>query len=93
MILGDICTRNCSFCGVTKGKPLSVDYDEPVRVKQAVKALNLSYVVITSPTRDDLDDGGAEIFSQTVRQIKSICLSIKVEILIPDFLGKREAID
>lgn len=92
MILGDTCTRKCSFCNVKKGSPSSLDYNEPARVKRAVKLLKLRYVVITSPTRDDLDDGGAQIFHQTAKQIKSIDPNIKLEALIPDFLGNRESI-
>jgi lipoic acid synthetase len=90
MILGDICTRNCSFCGVKKEKPAKVDVNEPKRIKQAVKNLGLDYIVITSPTRDDLVDGGANIFVEAVSQVKSLGLEKKVEILIPDFWGKRE---
>lgn len=93
MILGNICTRQCQFCNVTKAIPNSIDPDEPKRVKEAVKALGLGYVVITSPTRDDLDDGGAKAFSSTVKEIKDFNQNIKVEILIPDFLGKEESID
>ncbi|MFH1505131.1 MAG: lipoyl synthase [Candidatus Omnitrophota bacterium] len=98
MILGNICTRNCAFCAVQKGKPLAVDFSEPIRIKQAVKKLNLDYVVITSPTRDDLSDGGAEVFCRTVKEIKSVgtgpcaCPLLKIEILIPDFLGKEDSI-
>lgn len=89
MILGDICTRACKFCAVVKGKPRKVDYGEPKRVKEAVKKLNLNYIVITSPTRDDLGDGGAEIFAQTAGGIKSIDSCRRVELLIPDFLGNK----
>ncbi len=92
MILGDICTRACTFCGLKKGKPASVDPNEPKRVKEAVKRLGLNYVVITSPTRDDLLDGGVGIFAATVRQIKSIDAKKKVEILIPDLLGRQKYI-
>ncbi|UCD15118.1 MAG: lipoyl synthase [Candidatus Omnitrophota bacterium] len=87
MILGNICTRNCKFCAITKGIPQKVDINEPARIKEAVKKLNLKYVVITSPTRDDLDDGGAGIFCQTVKEVKSLSFSPKVELLIPDFAG------
>jgi lipoic acid synthetase len=93
MILGDICTRACTFCGVEKGKPALVDPCEPKRVKEAVEGLGLDYVVITSPTRDDLFDGGASMFAATVKQIKSINAKKKVEILIPDFLGKHKSIE
>ena len=92
LILGNICTRGCSFCNVSKGKPQSVDFDEPLKVAEAVKKLSLKYVVITSPTRDDLEDGGAEQFCKTVEAIKSMDSSIKVEILIPDMKGNTKDI-
>lgn len=93
MILGNICTRRCNFCAVNKGTPQKIDSDEPKRVKAAVKQLNLNYVVITSPARDDLADGGAEMFSRTIKEIKEIGGFLKVEILIPDFLGNALAIE
>ena len=71
LILGNICTRTCSFCAVDKGKPLSFDMDEPENVARSVKELGLRHVVITSPTRDDLSDGGAEHFCKTVHAVKS----------------------
>ncbi len=92
MILGKRCTRDCSFCNVLKENPVGVDFKEPKRVRQAVEELGLDYIVITSPTRDDLVDGGADIFCQTVREIKSIAKGKQVEILIPDFLGNNEII-
>ncbi|MDD4954663.1 MAG: lipoyl synthase [Candidatus Omnitrophica bacterium] len=92
MILGDNCTRNCKFCAVGKKKPSMVDWNEPRRIREAVAKLNLSYVVITSPTRDDISDGGAEFFCRTIDEIKNIGTSVKVEILIPDFLGNAEAL-
>ncbi|MCQ9204692.1 MAG: lipoyl synthase [Omnitrophica bacterium] len=92
IILGDICTRGCNFCGIKKGEPFKPDFDEPGRVKRAVKELGLSYVVITSPTRDDLFDCGAEIFCRTIKAIKSLNSKITIELLIPDFLGKAELI-
>jgi len=92
MILGNACTRSCAFCGVARQKPSAVDHDEPQRVKEAVKRLGLDYVVITSPTRDDLKDGGVSLFCQTVQAVKSIGPEKKVEILIPDFLGKEHLI-
>lgn len=85
MILGDSCTRQCSFCAIKKGKPSAPDKDEPKRIKEAVQRLRLNYVVITSPTRDDLEDGGASVFCETVKEIKSLSSSINVELLIPDF--------
>ncbi len=92
MILGDVCTRNCNFCGVTKGRGGGVDRDEALRVARAVKALGLRYVVITSVTRDDLEDGGAGIFALTVEGIRRLSPGCKVELLIPDFGGSEEAL-
>lgn len=93
MILGDICTRSCSFCGTKKGIPFAVDWDEPKRIREAVGRMNLNYIVLTSPTRDDLDDGGAEVFFQTVKEIKKINGNKRVEILIPDFSGNKQALE
>ena len=93
MILGNICTRGCRFCAVKKGKPDTVDYSEPQGVKQAAEKLGLSYVVITSVTRDDLADGGAELFSLTASALKELPQVKKVELLIPDFLGKKQALE
>lgn len=88
MILGDTCTRACRFCAVATGNPRGiVDVDEPRRVAQAIAALNLNYVVITSVDRDDLPDGGAGIFAQTVRAIKERAPRTIVEVLTPDFRG------
>lgn len=87
MILGDICTRNCAFCGVTKGLPLPVDENEPGRVKEAVERLRIEYVVLTSPTRDDLADGGASGFARTIREVRTLSFVKKIEVLIPDFSG------
>jgi len=92
MILGDVCTRNCRFCAVTSGKPETVDQDEPKRVAEAVKKLSLRYVVITSVTRDDLPDGGAAIFAQTIREIRKVLPACKIEVLIPDFNGSETAL-
>lgn len=91
LILGDTCTRNCRFCAVSKlenNQILKLDSDEPRRTAEAVKGLGLDYVVITSVTRDDLDDGGAEIFATTIESIRMISKKIKIEVLIPDFDGK-----
>ena len=93
MILGDTCTRGCTFCGINKGRPALVDLNEPGRVKKAVKKLGLNYVVITSPTRDDLDCEGVDLFCQTVEEVMSISSKIRVEILIPDFKGKADLIE
>jgi lipoyl synthase len=92
MILGRICTRDCKFCAVQSGMPIGVDLDEPRRVALAIKKLNLKYAVITSVSRDDLDDGGAGIFAETIRQVRNTGSSIRIEVLIPDFRGKLNAI-
>jgi lipoic acid synthetase len=90
LILGDVCTRNCGFCDVTTGRPGEVDWGEPMRLAQAVAQLGLRHVVITSVTRDDLDDGGAAVFAATIRQLKRHDPQLGVEVLIPDFQGKPE---
>ncbi len=90
LILGDVCTRNCTYCNVKKGIPRKIDSGEPERVTRLVKKLNLNYVVITSVTRDDLPDGGADNFAQTIRAVKSLSPGTKIEILIPDFQGNRD---
>ncbi len=89
MILGNICTRNCRFCGVTQSKKntLSLDENEPNRIGQIARILNLKFVVITSVTRDDLSDGGATQFAKTIESIRGIDKNIKIEVLIPDFSG------
>lgn len=92
LILGRSCTRLCSFCNVTKEPPLPPDPWEPARVAQAVSCLGLSHVVITSPTRDDLPDGGAGHFAETVAAIRRASPDTRTEILIPDFLGNRASI-
>ncbi len=93
MILGDRCTRGCTFCNVKRKHPLPVDESEPYRVLEAVRALGLRYVVITSVTRDDLPDGGAEHFARCIRVLKENLENVKVEVLIPDFRGRREALE
>lgn len=93
MILGNICTRNCTFCGVTKGCPEVTDPDEPKHIAQAVKELKLRHVVITSVTRDDLYDGGAGYYAATINQIRSLCPEVTIEVLIPDFKGDQSALD
>jgi lipoic acid synthetase len=85
MILGNTCTRNCRFCNVNTGRPEPVDPGEPARVAEAAKRLNLRHVVITSVTRDDLPDGGAQSFSDTIRAVKAVMPSASVEVLTPDF--------
>lgn len=89
LILGDICTRNCGFCAVSKGQPSPPDEREPESVLQAVKEMNLRYVVITSVTRDDLPDGGAGHFARTIELIKKQSPETRVEVLIPDFRGEE----
>ncbi len=92
MILGNVCTRRCGFCNVQKGVPLEVDLDEPRRVAEACAALGLRYAVITSVNRDDRKDGGAGLFAATIRAIRERIPECKVEVLIPDFQGSREAL-
>src|SRR5262249_3920757 len=92
MILGDVCTRACSYCAVAHGRPGAVDTAEPSRVADAIKTLDLSYVVITSVDRDDLDDGGAGIFAQTIRETRSRLPGCRIEVLIPDFQGNASAL-
>ena len=85
LILGDTCTRWCGYCNVKTGKPYELDLEEPKKVANAVKKLNLRYVVITSVTRDDLDDGGSGIYAKTVSEIKKLSPNCSVELLVPDF--------
>jgi len=92
LILGDICTRRCHYCAVETGRPLPVDQDEPVRVAQAVQAMGLRHAVITSVNRDELADGGASIFAETIRQIRRLNPSCTIETLIPDFEGHEAAL-
>ncbi len=92
MILGDTCTRKCTFCNVNKGKPNELDLEEPQKVADAVKALGLRHVVITSVTRDDLSDGGASVFKECVRVIKEMDETITVELLIPDLKNDEQAL-
>jgi lipoic acid synthetase len=92
MILGNICTRRCGFCGIPTGKPFRIDAEEPVRVAAAVESLRLQYAVITSVTRDDLHDGGASVFAETVDAIRSRNPMCKIEVLIPDFQGSETAL-
>lgn len=93
LILGDKCTRDCAYCNVTHGKPYIIDSDEPKNIAESVKNLGLSYTVITSVTRDDLDDGGAELFFNTITEIKHMNPSCQVEVLIPDFNGDIDALN
>ena len=93
LILGRNCTRQCSFCNVDKTQPLPVDRDEPARVAEAVQRLKLAHVVITSPTRDDLPDGGASIYAATVAAIRAVSSATRIEPLIPDFQGLRQSLE
>jgi len=92
MILGDICTRACSFCNVKTGRPLPADWKEPERVAESVRLMKLKHAVITSVDRDDLEDGGAAIWAMTIRKIKEESPQTTIETLIPDFDGKEEFI-
>src|SRR3954465_126097 len=93
MILGDTCTRSCGFCAVKTGRPGTVDAEEPARVGDAVAKMSLGHAVVTSVNRDELPDGGAAIFAETIREIRRQSPGTTVEVLIPDFLGKPEALD
>lgn len=93
MILGDICTRSCGFCAVATGKPGGLDLDEPFRVAEAIRLMGIKHAVITSVNRDELPDGGAAIFAETIRQARLVNPSISVEVLIPDFRGVRWALE
>jgi lipoyl synthase len=90
MILGDTCTRSCGFCAVKTGRPLTLDKQEPMRVAEAVKNMGLVHTVITSVNRDELNDGGSEIFAQTILAVRAENPTTTIEVLIPDFKGKRE---
>jgi lipoic acid synthetase len=92
MLLGNVCTRRCGFCAVSKGAPLPVDYDEPRRVAEAVAALGLRFAVLTSVNRDDRKDGGADLFALTIRAIRQRVPGCGVEVLIPDFQASCEAL-
>jgi len=93
MILGDVCTRSCGFCAVKTGMPPELDADEPNRVAEAVKLLGVRHAVITSVNRDELYDGGAQIFAETIRQIRAVSPGTRVEVLIPDFKGDEFALE
>ncbi len=92
LILGDICTRACGFCNITTGKPLGLDWGEPLRVARAVQAMGLKHAVITSVNRDDLEDGGAAVFAATIQAIRRLVPGCSVEVLIPDFQGSWDAL-
>ncbi len=93
LIMGNNCTRNCRFCNISCAKPEALNPDEPKKIADAVSKLNLKYVVITSVTRDDLPDGGAQHFANVINEIRKIDNSIKIEVLTPDFKGDTNAID
>lgn len=93
MILGDICTRSCGFCAVKTGKPIGLDLEEPYRVAEAIRIMGVKHAVITSVNRDELADGGAAVFAETIRQARIVNPDIKMEVLIPDFRGVEWALD
>ena len=93
LIMGNNCTRNCRYCNITCSKPELLDENEPLHIAQAVKDLGLKYAVITSVTRDDLTDGGAEHFAKCIYEIRKISPDIKIEILTPDFKGNKNSLD
>ncbi len=93
MLLGNTCTRRCGFCAVLSGKPAEFDPHEPKRVAQAVKDMGLKFAVLTSVARDDLPDGGASIFAESIREIRRTCPGVGVEVLIPDLQGNDEHLD
>ena len=92
LILGDICTRRCHYCSVETGRPLAIDHEEPRRVAEAIHALGLRHAVITSVNRDELEDGGAAIFADTIRETRQLSPDCMIEILIPDFEGNETAL-
>lgn len=93
MILGDVCTRSCGFCAVKTGLPQFLDRDEPGRVADAVEAMGLTHAVITSVNRDELPDGGAEIFARTIEAVRDRMPATSIEVLIPDFKGSRASLE
>lgn len=92
MILGDVCSRGCRFCAVRGGQPVGLDSEEPVRVAEVVRHLGLRHAVITSVTRDDLPDGGADVFADAIHQIHGLSPTTSVEVLVPDFQGSQQAL-
>lgn len=93
LIMGNVCSRNCRYCNISCDKPEPLDVEEPHRIARAIKDLNLKYAVITSVTRDDLEDGGAEHFAKCIFEIRKICNDVKIEILTPDFKGDKNSLD
>jgi lipoic acid synthetase len=92
LMMGDVCTRSCAFCDIKTGRPAPMDWDEPNRVAQAIKAMNLRHAVITSVNRDERKDGGAPIFAMVIRRIREVQPGCTIEVLIPDFKGSRDAL-
>ncbi len=93
LIMGNVCTRNCRYCNISTARPLPLDSKEPLHVAQAIKDLGLKWAVITSVTRDDLQDGGAWHFAECIEQIRSLTPDVKIEILTPDFKGNIESLN
>lgn len=93
LIMGNDCTRNCKYCNISCARPEPLDLEEPKHVAEAVQALGLKYTVITSVTRDDLPDGGAEHFANCIYEIRKLCPDTKIEILTPDFKGNKDCLD
>ena len=93
LIMGNVCTRNCKYCNISTAKPEPLDKNEPKHIAEAVQELGLKYVVITSVTRDDLPDGGANHFAECIKEIRNLSPDIKIEILTPDFRRKDGALD
>lgn len=93
MILGDVCTRSCGFCNVKTGRPTWLDHDEPRRVAEAIRTMGIRHAVITSVNRDELPDGGADMFAETIRRTRESNPGVTVEVLIPDFQGERWALE
>ena len=92
LMMGDVCTRTCGFCDIKHGRPAPLDFDEPNRVAEAIKAMDLKHAVITSVNRDERPDGGAPIFAAVIQRIRAIHPGCSIEVLIPDFKGSREAL-
>ena len=93
LIMGNVCTRNCRYCNISSGIPETLNENEPKEVANAIKELGLKYAVITSVTRDDINDGGAEHFARTIKEIRKISPETKIEILTPDFNGDKNSLD
>ena len=93
MLLGNLCTRRCGFCAVPKGRPLAIDFDEPQRVAEGVATLGLKHAVVTSVNRDDDNIGAAKVFAETIREIRRQAPGCQIEVLIPDFQGREDALE